>query len=294
VRETHSCASVMFVVLVLLVNCERGTRHHPEPTTSVEVKPEMLSRQISVSSDQSSRLTLHLPRQETIELVRFEPGTFTMGGEFYCTLTEDKPYLIFPNSGPPREFMIATAFYLGMTEITQGQWLAVMGKNPSHFAGDQSLPVESITWHEAIAFCEALSEATGRAVRLPYEAEWEYACRLDSTSESDQSVQKAGLPAVLRKAWVSPNSAKQTYPVATSLPDANGVYDLHGNVAEWCQDSYTGRVGENAAFESPDDLKVRRGSHWDGSIYSSECWIRGRSPASRRDNRIGFRIVVEP
>jgi formylglycine-generating enzyme required for sulfatase activity len=149
------------------------------------------------------------------------------------------------DESPAHEVTISTPFYLGRYEVTQEQYQQVMGKSPSHFKG-RDLPVEYVSWDEAQEFCKKASEVArssrdqrgdpeGRptVVRLPTEAEWEYACRAGTTARFCSGDADADLESV---AWYGANSGGTTHPVGQKTPNAWGVHDMHGNVWEWCQD----------------------------------------------------------
>ena len=135
-------------------------------------------------------------------------------------------------------------YYLGVCEVTQSQYQKVMRKNPSYFQGRRvdgesgDLPVEQVSWEDAVLFCKRLSELpeekmAGRSYRLPTEAEWEFACRADSSSAYFFDTDPATLD---EYAWFKKNSADRTHPVGTKKPNPWGLFDMHGNVAEWCSD----------------------------------------------------------
>ena len=141
---------------------------------------------------------------------------------------------------PQHRVRITRPFYLGATEVTQGQYRAVTGQSPSYFKGSDDLPVEQVSWNDAIAFCDKLSELEkgslgGARYRLPTEAEWEYACRGGSTTRYSFGDDAARLGEF---AWYNGNSDGKTHPVGQKRPNAWGLYDMHGNVWEWCQDGY--------------------------------------------------------
>lgn len=166
-------------------------------------------------------------------------------------------------------------FWIGKYQVTQAQWKALMGDNPSNFK-DDDLPVERVSWEDATEFCKKLSQVTGKEYRLPTEAEWEYACRAGSTGDycfgNDVNLLKD-------YAWYRPNSGHKTQPVGQLKPNAWGLYDMHGNVWEWCDDDGGGP-------------KALRGGSWrdDGnycrSAYSDRYGPRGRGID------IGFRVVI--
>ncbi len=133
---------------------------------------------------------------------------------------------------------LSHAFLMQTTEVTQEQWEAVMGNNPSHFKGEANLPVENVSWNDAIAFCQKLSQRDGLTYRLPTEAEWEYACRAGRTGTY------GGTGRLDDMGWYDANSDKKTHPVGQKQANAWGLYDMHGNVKEWCSDWY-GRYRAN-------------------------------------------------
>ncbi len=187
-------------------------------------------------------------------------------------------------------------FYLGKFQVTQAQWLAVIGgDNPSRFKGGE-LPVESVSWHDVMKFCETLSQQTDRSFRLPTEAEWEYACRAGSSGKwcfgDDENLLK-------QYAWYGEDWDKgKTHPVGQKQANAFGLFDMHGNVWEWCEDvwhdNYNGAPTNGAAWLSGGDSKSRvlRGGSW----YYVAALVRsahrnGLVPGDRL-NRIGFRVVL--
>src|SRR5262245_779148 len=149
-----------------------------------------------------------------LEMIFVPGGSFKMGS----------PKGVGRDSERPQHDVTVHDFFIGKYQITQPQWQAVMGKNPSHFKGDPALPVENISWNEAKEFCEKLARMTGKAYRLPGEAEWEYACRAGTTREY-----AGDLDAM---AWYDQNSSNKTHPVGQKQTNAFGLYDMHGNVWE--------------------------------------------------------------
>ena len=193
---------------------------------------------------------------------------------------------------------ITKPFYLGVTEVTQAQYEAVMGENPSEIrVADR--PVEHVTWHNAQKFCEKLSAKEGRTYRLPTEAEWEYACRAGSTTEYCFGDSAAGLG---EYAWYDKNAGdaggRYARPVGQKKPNAWGLYDMHGNVPEWCADYYAfdyywqGRmVDPSGPAES--STRVLRGGAWGHSACDcrsasrSGCW-----PGFGDYGDNGFRVAL--
>ena len=216
--------------------------------------------------------------------VPIQPGDFVMGSPD----TEEWRR----NDETQHKVRITTAFYLQTTEVTQQQWQAVMGNNPSKFKGD-NLPVESVSWDDAVAFCDKLRDMECKRYRLPTEAEWEYACRAGSTGPC------AGTGRLDDMGWHHDNAGEMTHPVAMKQANAWGLYDMHGNVFEWCADWYD--FGSNPAVDPVADpkgpatgsVRVSRGGSWftppAGCRSASGC---AGSPAQGVAN-VGFRVVLE-
>ena len=197
-------------------------------------------------------------------------GTFTMG----APTSEEGLY-----NETQHEVTLTKGFWMLETEVTQKQWKAVMGTNPSFFKGDD-LPVESVSWNDCQEFCEK----TG--LQLPTEAQWEYACRAGTTDAYAGNLDEM--------AWYRDNSGSKTHPVGTKKPNAWGLYDMHGNVWEWCQDRYgdypSGSITDPTGSSSG-SLRVIRGGSW--SYYARDCRsaYRGGSEPGDRGNYLGFRVV---
>jgi len=229
--------------------------------------------------------TLNLGKGVTMKFVRIPAGKFTMGSP----KTERNRR---KDEGPQRSVTISNPFYMGVTEVTQAQYQAVMGKNPSTFKGPQH-PVEMVSWDEATAFCTALSKKTGRVIRLPTEAQWEYACRAGSRTRYSSGNKDGDLGA---QAWYIVNSDDKSHPVGRKKPNAWGLYDIHGNVWEWCADWHTDSYA-NAKTVDPKGpaagkTRVFRGGSWGSDPHYCRAAVRGWGPRDRYDNT-GFRVVVE-
>jgi uncharacterized protein (TIGR02996 family) len=220
------------------------------------------------------------------------PGAFLMGG---TVEDEEKPV---------HRVTLTRGYFLGVYPVTQAQWAAVMGTKPSGFKG-RNRPVENVSWEDARAFCAALSGATGRRVDLPTEAEWEYACRSGTTTEyhfgdviSTDLANYDG-NASWNASWNdSPEaeSREETTDVGSFAPNPWGLYDLHGNVWEWCADEYGPYTGDDRTdpemkdINSDDIYRVLRGGSWNDDPQGCRAAFRCRdAPGSRRGN-VGFRV----
>ena len=180
-------------------------------------------------------------------------------------------------------------FELGKTEVTQAQWRAVMGSNPSKFQGCDDCPVENVGWSDVKGFLERLNAKTARSYRLPTEAEWEYACRAGSRQEycggSLNSV-----------AWSSNNSGGKTHPIARKQANAFGIYDMSGNIWEWVEDCYHANYGgaptDGTAWSAVDcTLRVLRGGSWFSEPAYTRSFNRVGHEADFRNSNIGFRVA---
>ena len=209
------------------------------------------------------------------------------------------------DEGPQTEVAITRGFWLGQHEVTQGEYAAIMGQNPSTFQGDTNRPVEKVSWHDAVEYCARLiqraqAEGTlpsGYVYRLPTEAEWEYACRAGSTapySFGDDPAERE-LP---RHAWFAANSGWTTHPVGQLEPNAFGLHDMHGNVLEWClglwNDTYPGGRVDN--YNGPDRgwLRVARGGSWLYGPEFARSANRDDYGPGNRCSDLGFRVALAP
>jgi len=214
---------------------------------------------------------------------------------------------------PQHQVRITRPFFLGIHEVTQGQYQAVMGENPSQFKGSDDLPVEQVSWLDAVLFCNKLSEqekktpfyrinvtevtiAGGNGYRLPTEAEWEYACRAGSTTlyPFGDDVSKLG-----DHVWFGDNSDSKTHPIGQKRPNAWGLYDMLGNVWEWCADWYDEKyyaLPASVAVDPPGPPKasyrVFRGGSWSSYAWSCRPAFRSRGAPESRNNYLGFRVAA--
>ncbi len=233
-------------------------------------------------------------------------GTFTMGAadELKAQLKAKEAWTRFDEcERPPHKVTLSKPFLIGKYEVTQKQWTAVMGgkKKPSAFKGE-NLPVESVSWAEVQSFLTALNKKEGKdKYRLPTEAEWEYCCRAGGEGVYGQTKEGAAItPESLGDyAWYTANAGNKTHPVGTKKPNAWGLYDMHGNVWEWCQDWYGFGFYANAPANDPvnaetETERVIRGGSWFLGPNNLRCSFRGGSLPDAKSSYIGFRLVREP
>jgi len=217
-----------------------------------------------------------------MKMVLVPAGSFRMGSPPGEPLRQDEEI--------PHEVRLSRAFRIAATEVTQGQWLALMPHNRSPQRGEER-PVTSVSWREAREFCAKLSQKEGAPYRLPTEAEWEYACRAGGTEEP---FGREGLPAV---AWSADDGEETTHPVGTKTPNAWGLFDMLGNVAEWTRDAYGSypRFEETVDPTGPTDgsTKVVRGGAYRSFPPALRCAARTGTPESYQLPHVGFRVVRE-
>jgi formylglycine-generating enzyme required for sulfatase activity len=247
------------------------------------------------------KLTVDLGGEVKIEMVLIPAGEFLMGSP-----VSDKDAR--PNEKPQHRVRITKPFYLGKYLVTQEQWKAVMGKNPSQFKGPKN-PVERVSWDDCQQFLDKLNAKSadrgGRKFQLPTEAQWEYACRAVSTTRYCFGNEESGLG---EYAWYNANSGTKvdqdckTHPVGEKKPNAWGLYDVHGNVWEWCadwyddhEDYYAGSPTDDPTGPATGSMRVVRG----GSSFSPASYCRAAArgnwpPESRRNFDGGLRVALVP
>lgn len=244
----------------------------------------------SHASAQDSVVRVDLPDGQRMELVWVEGGTFTMGSNDARGV--DKRY----ESTRPEHTVGVGGCYMGRYEVTQGQWRAVMGENPSHFTGNDSLPVEQVTWADAQRFVTLLSQLTGLLFRLPTEAEWEYAARGGNRADGQPyaGCDRNHLP---EYAWFCVNSEGHTHPVGRLKPNVLGLYDMGGNVAEWCSDwmaPYMEAAQKDPRGPKEGDSRVLRGGHYNSTSPGCAVFDRGWYVPTGKTEYYGLRVAMEP
>ncbi len=224
----------------------------------------------TAESSQSTKILASQDCDDCAEMVVIPAGSFEMG-----------------ETGHTHHVTIAKPFALGKNEVTQAQWQAIMGKNPSHFRQcGGNCPVEQVSWDDIQQFIRKLNQKTGRRYRLPSEAEWEYACRAGGRNEYCGSDDAGSV------AW---NGREKTNPVGRKKANAFGLHDMSGNVWEWVQDtwheSYNGAPANGTAWTGNTSYHVLRGGAWFSSPKEVGAANRGRSIPPIRDAGFGFRLA---
>lgn len=219
-----------------------------------------------------------------LEMVAVQGGTFTMGDTFGGGNSDEKS----------THSVTLSNFYIGKFEVTQAQWQAVMGSNPSNFKGCSSCPVETVSWNDVQEFIKKLNQLTGKRYRLPTEAEWEYAARGGSQSKG---FKYSGSNSIDEVAWYNGNSGSKTQPVGGKKPNELGLYDMAGNVWEWCADwfgSYTSDAKTNPTGPTSGTRRVYRGGSWFHDAQYCRVADRYNFIPDFRYNGLGFRLVLVP
>ena len=253
---------------------------NPKPVT--KKKPA-----VTVKPDAQPKNTLPKVLQRLVDnMVHVEGGTFQMGNSGYGNNSYAEQ---------PDHQVTLSSFYIGKYEVTQEEWKAVIGRNPSNFRGTRR-PVEMVSWDDCQTFIQRLNQLTGLRFRLPTEAEWEFAARGGNTGKN-HGYKYSGSTSIDAVGWYFGNSGNQTHPVGRKQANELGLYDMTGNVWEWCQDwygSYSSQAQTNPTGPtSPTSAigRVIRGSSWDGYAQSSRLSYRGFNSPSHRSSGLGLRLA---
>ena len=220
----------------------------------------------------------------TFKMIYVEGGTFMMGA-----MESDKQ--AHANEKPAHKVTLTYDYYIGQTEVTQALWQAVMGNNPSTMIGD-NLPVNNVLWEDADAFTKQLSQLTGYTFNLPTEAEWEYAAR---GGKESKGYLYAGSDNVNEVAWYSANSGNKTRDVGTKKPNELGIYDMSGNVIEWCSDwlgPYSAEAQVNPIGPATGAYHVYCGGCWYLPANVCRCTHRRQTTAGYGEAAVGLRVAL--
>lgn len=229
----------------------------------------------------------------SFNMIAVKGGTFTMGA------TSEQGSDAYDDEKPTHQVTLSD-YCIGETEVTQELWQAVMGSNPSYFTGNLQRPVEYVTWNDCQEFIKKLNQLTGKTFRLPTEAEWEYAARGGSQS---QGYKYAGSNTIGDVAWYRVNSYNKgsshpdygTHPVGQKQANELGLYDMSGNVWEWCQDwydSYSSSPQTNPTGPSSGSNRVRRGGGWLNNAGGCRVSNRSSSTPTRSYDSLGLRLAL--
>jgi len=311
VRRTGTIVMTAMFSLLLVAGC---SDEESEPRAKTRPAAETLP---VAEAESAKGLSLVLGDGVTMKLVRIEAGEFMMGSklspEDVAKRFVSKAKIKFSVSSaigwlsdehPRHQVAIGSQFYMGVTEVTQAQWEAVMNTRPwqdegGYFVKSSANNAASwISWDDATAFCIALSKKAGRTVRLPTEAEWEYACRADTRTlySFGDDPSKVG-----DYAWCYGNASDKgeeyAHSVGVKKPNAWDLYDMHGNVWEWCSDWYADSYASMDALDPKGPAtgteRVQRGGSWDYESVRCRAADRSSYPPDRRIDDFGFRVVVE-
>jgi sulfatase modifying factor 1 len=248
----------------------------------------LLSLSLSIAMYAQSEVIKPNTDVKEIEMVYVEGGTFTMG----CT-SEQSDCM---SDESPTHRVTLSSYHIGKYEVTQAQWRAVMGTNPSYFSGCDNCPVEQVSWDDVQEFIQKLNAQTGKQYRLPTEAEWEYAARGGNKSKGYKYSGSNSLSSV---GWYYDNSGSKTHRVGKKSPNELGIYDMSGNVWEWCADWYgedyysssseTNPQGPNTGYR-----RCLRGGSWNFLDINCRAADRNDYIPNYRSISSGLRLVLLP
>ena len=278
---------VLLTFCSLTVNAQNQVVRRQRVKKSISVKNESKTK---LSSTRTETLP-QVARQEifyqtfyvngvSFQMAKVIGGTFMMGATLEQSLDR--------NERPVHQVTLAGNYYIGKTEVTQALWKAIMGSNPSYFKGDNR-PVEQVSWNDCQTFIKKLNQATGENFRLPTEAEWEFAARGGNNS---RHYLYSGSDVLYTVAWCTDGSSGTTHDVATKPANELGLYDMSGNVWEWCSDwygSYSSSSQTNPNGPSSGASRVYRGGSW-GSMVG--CRSRRDDSPDCRGYDLGFRLAL--
>ena len=263
-------------------NKPKTTVTKPKPAAKPKAKP---APRRNSTHHSRSKVSLSAELNKLINnMVYVSGGTFTMGGT-----SEQGSYT--DSDEKPTHSVTLSSYYICKYEVTQALWRAVMGSNPSYSKGD-NLPVENVSWYDCQTFIKRLNSYTGRNFRLPTEAEWEFTARGGNYS---RRYKYSGSNYIGDVAWYGENSGDRTHPVGTKQANELGLYDMSGNVWEWCSDwdgSYSSYSQNDPTGPNSGSRRVMRGSSWyDIARYCRLSYRGSYAPGSRYDD-LGLRLVL--
>ena len=266
-----------------------NTKPKPKPKTKQKSRPLSTSTPQSTPQPSPQPAPQITPQEDELSklinnMVYVSGGTFTMGA------TSEQGSDAYDDEKPTHSVTLSS-FYLCKYEVTQALWRAVMGGNPSYFKGD-NLPVETVSWNDCQTFISRLNNLTGKNFRLPTEAEWEYAARGGNRS---RGYKHSGSNFLSDVAWYNDNSGNKTHPVGTKSPNELGLYDMSGNVWEWCSDwygTYSPSSQTNPTGPSSGSCRVCRGGSWCLDARRCRSFLRGGDAPDKRVISLGLRLAL--
>jgi formylglycine-generating enzyme required for sulfatase activity/tetratricopeptide (TPR) repeat protein len=279
---------------VIAVSYEESTPAEENYQEEIVVKPGALFRRAITEMQTKTRTVMkRVKKSRTLQGIRLDfldgMGVEKVAFDF-CLIPSGSFAMGDKSNGPIHRVTISSDFYLGKYPVTQAQWHAIMGSNPSKFIG-ADLPVEQVSWEDCQEFIMRLNATTKDSYRLPTEAEWEYACRAGSTGKYCFGDSEALLGDY---AWYSANSDSQTHPVGKKKPNCWGLHDMHGNVWEWCNDwygDYTAAALTDPCGAATGIDRVPRGGGWYDEAADATSAGRGGGVPDGRFTHLGFRLV---
>ena len=247
-------------------------------------QPTITNQVTSSVASNSNTISISVKDGVSIDMVKVEAGTFMMG----ATSEMKDPDI---DEKTVHQVNLTNDYYMGKYEVTQALWEAVMGSNPSKYKGD-NLPVEMVSWNDCQEFISKLNSMTGRKFRLPTEAEWEYAAR---GGKKSRSYQYSGSSNISDVAWYDENSVNKTHPVGTKQANELGIYDMTGNVWEWCSDwygFYSSSSQTNPTGADSGSGRVCRGGGWCDDAVFCRLSFRDCTPPDWRGYNLGLRLAL--
>ena len=266
--------------IMLVLDCSSSLQSDGDKFTEMKTHVKAFIETLAAAMDDTGNGQTYTVNGVSFTMIPIEGGTFQMG-----STTGD-------SDEKPVHQVTVSSFSIGQTEVTQELWQAVMGSNPSDFSGSKR-PVEKVSWNDCRTFITKLNQLTGKTFRLPTEAEWEYAARGGNKSKG---YIYSGSNEIDDVAWFTSNSSNTTHDVATKSPNELGIYDMSGNVWEWCQDwygSYSSSSQTNPTGPTSGSGRVRRGGCWNN--IATGCRVADRnysSPSCSTLNGLGFRLAL--
>ena len=273
IKKSSIMMLCMFVTTAFFASCEDDKDE--SATSSTEVTP-------SGKEDDIETINVNGVK---FQMVKIQGGTFQMGA------TSEQGNDVSINEKPIHSVTLSD-YHIGQTQVTQELWQAVMGSNPSEFKGDSQCPVENVSWNDCMEFIAKLNRLTGKNFRLPTEAEWEYAARGGSKSRGYKYSGNNNPDLV---AWYDGNSINKTHPVAQKQANELGLYDMSGNVWEWCSDwygEYTNEVQTNPTGPITGTDYVQRGGSWENGSIGVRVSRRSPGTPALRGCYYGLRLAL--